>query len=231
MEYNVIYASCKGQKEDHPYQDFIQLSETDRFLLAALADGLGSSRFSSRGACMICQVINEQFANDVEKGCSVQDILTSAIDEWYQRLAIKGVSHKDCLTTSSVLFVDKIACKAYFAHIGDSLISYRVKGEPVVCLSEEKDFLNETNCIGTSTPPYYFIAEVDISNGIDFLVASDGFGDELIADRMGDLFDYFKTKYSPIRADKRNKALKIELVETIQNKNNDDKSLIFGWIQ
>ena len=231
MTYNIIYASCKGQKEDHPYQDFIKVSETDEYLLATLADGLGSSKQSSRGACLICDVLTDLFSRYNRELYSVTDVLREAIEEWYKRLEQKEVNHKECLTTSSVLFVDKHSHRASFAHIGDSLIAFRRGEESVQALSEEKDFLNETNCIGTSKHPQYEIDEVEIDTTLDFISASDGFGDELIVDKMDQLFNYFIVKYSRTKPEKRNKALKIELSSTMKDKNNDDKSVIFGWIQ
>lgn len=231
MTYDIIYASCKGQKEDHPYQDFIKVSETDRYLLATLADGLGSSRQSSRGARLICDVLTELFAKFDPDNSFVTDILQDAVEEWYKRLERKEVNPKECLTTSSVLFVDKNNHKATFGHIGDSLIAFRKGDSLVVSLSEEKDFLNETNCIGTSKHPQYSIEEVDINPTLDYIIASDGFGDELMVEKMDQLFNYFIVKYSRTKPDKRNKALKIELSSTMKDKNNDDKSVIFGWIQ
>ena len=127
--------------------------------------------------------------------------------------------------------MDKHSHRASFAHIGDSLIAFRRGEESVQALSEEKDFLNETNCIGTSKHPQYEIDEVEIDTTLDFIIASDGFGDELIVDKMDQLFNYFIVKYSRTKPEKRNKALKIELSSTMKDKNNDDKSVIFGWIQ
>lgn len=229
--YNVIYASCKGQKEDYPYQDFIKVVETDEYLLVALADGLGSSKQSSRGACLICDVLADLFSKYDHETSSAANLFKEAIDEWYKRLEQKDVKPKECLTTSSVLFVDKLCGKATFGQIGDSLIAFRTGEGPMQSLSEEKDFLNETDCIGTSKHPQYTIEEVEINSSLDFIIASDGFGDELIVEKMNQLFDYFIVKYSRTKTDKRNKALKQELTSTMQDKNNDDKSVIFGWIQ
>lgn len=231
MTHNIIYASCKGQKEGHPYQDFIKVSETDKYLLATLADGLGSSKQSSRGACLICDVLVDLFSGYDHNNATVTDILNKSIDEWYKRLEKKDINPKECLTTSSVLFFDKLNPKATFAHIGDSLIAFRKGDEPILVLSEEKDFLNETTCIGTSKRPQYEIKEVEINTSLDFIIASDGFGDELIVDKMDQLFNYFIVKYSRTKLEKRNKTLKIELSSTMKDKNNDDKSIIFGWIQ
>ena len=226
-----MYASCKGQNGNHPYQDFIKVSETDDYILAALADGLGSSWQSSRGACLICDVLFDLFSKYDRETSSAVYLLQKAIEEWYKRLEQKEVNPKECLTTSSVLFVDKLSGKATLGQIGDSLIAYRTGEDPILSLSEEKDFLNETNCIGTSKHPQYTIEEVEINSSLDFIIASDGFGDELITEKIDQLFDYFIVKYSKIKKKKRNKALKNELSSTMHDKNNDDKSVIFGWIQ
>ena len=74
------------------------------------------------------------------------------------------------------------------------------------------------------------IKEIPFSDRFDFMLCSDGFGDEIIIDKVDALFDYFIEKYSKISADKRDKLLKQELVSSMQDKNNDDKSIVFGWI-
>ena len=231
MTYNIIYASCKSPKGDHPYQDFIKVSETERYLLAALADGLGSSKHSAKGASLICDVLSDLFSKFYFGNSSVREILHNAIGEWYKRLEKKEVNPKDYLTTSSFIFIDKNSHKATFGFIGDSLIAFRKGASPIITLSEEKDFLNETNCIGTSKHPQYNITEIDIDSSLDFIIASDGFGDELIAEKIGQLFNYLIGKYSRTKPQKRNRDFKIELSSTMRDKNSDDKSVIFGWIQ
>ena len=231
MPYNIIYASCKGKKDGHPYQDFIQVVESDRYTLATLADGLGSSKFSSRGASLICSILAEQFEKGIFTSSSISDILESSISCWYNRLEEKGFSTKDFLTTSSLMFLMKGQKIAYFAHIGDSLLAYRCNGDELVCITEDKDFLNETSCIGTDFWPSYDVKEVAFKESIDFIIASDGFGDEICLENIGGLFDYFIESYSRVKYEKRNKVLKNELVEAMRVKNNDDKSIIFGWIR
>lgn len=231
MTYNIIYASCKGQKKDYPYQDFIKVSETNRYLLATIADGLGSSKQSARGAYLICDVLTDLFTKFESGESSVASYLQDAIEEWYKRLKQKEVNPQECLTTSSFLFIDKHCHKATFGHIGDSLIAFRKGGNHVISFSEEKDFLNETSCIGTIKHPQYKIEEVDMDPSLDFIIASDGFGDELIVDKMDQLFNYLIVKYSKTKPEKRNRAFKIELSSIMKDKNNDDKSVIFGWIQ
>lgn len=229
MKYNVISASCKGRSNGHIYQDHLRVYESETCLLAVVADGLGSVVSSSRGSELICQIIAE-FASNIDwRIHDIPEMLNTLVSEWYRRLEVKGVSARDCCTTCSAIIVNKPRCIVYLCQIGDSPIFYRIDEEEVNILSSEKEFLNETECIGTSLRPSFSVIEKKFSKRMEFLIATDGFGDEVVHEVAGSLFDYFKIKYSKIREKKRNSALKIELMETMQNKNNDDKSIIFGW--
>lgn len=229
MKYNVISASCKGRSKGHIYQDHLRVFESETCLLAIVADGLGSAVSSSRGSDLICQIISE-FASSIDwRVHDIPEILNTSVSEWYRRLEVKGVSARDCCTTCSAIIINKPRCIAYLCQIGDSPIFYRIDEENVIILSSEKEFLNETDCIGPSTHQSFSVIEKRFSKRIDFLIATDGFGDEVVPDAADSLFDYFKAKYSKIREKKRNSALKNELKETMQDKNNDDKSIIFGW--
>jgi serine/threonine protein phosphatase PrpC len=92
-----------------------------------------------------------------------------------------------------------------------------------------KDFLNETDCLGGRKNQKYELTSHQYNNNLEFLIASDGFGDELISDKMDLLFDYFKTKYGKISRKNRNHELKKEIKQFLNEKNNDDKSVIFVW--
>lgn len=229
MKYNVISASCKGRTNGHMYQDHLRVFESETCLLVVVADGLGSAVSSSRGSELICQVISE-FASGIDwRIHDIPEVLNTSVSEWYRRLEVKGMSARDCCTTCSAIIVNKPRCIAYLCQIGDSPIFYRIDEEEVNILSSEKEFLNETDCIGPSSHPSFSVIEKKFIKSIDFLVATDGFGDEVVPEVADSLFDYLKAKYSKIREKKRNSALKTEVMETMQDKNNDDKSIIFGW--
>lgn len=229
MKFNIISASCKGRPNGHIYQDHLRVFESETCLMAVVADGLGSVASSSRGSELICQILSRIVSNIDWRIHDIPGILNISVSEWYRRLEAKGVHPRDCCTTCSAIIVNKSDSVVYFCQIGDSPILYRIDDGMVNALSVEKEFLNETDCLGPSARPSFSIIEKHFCNGIDFLVATDGFGDEIIPEAADSLFDYFKAKYSKIKEKKRNSLLKIELVETMQDKNNDDKSIIFGW--
>jgi len=229
MKYNIISASCKGRPKGHIYQDHLSVFESETCLLAVVADGLGSAVSSSRGSELICQILSEIASGIDWRVHNIPEVLNTSVSEWYRRLEVKGVSARDCCTTCSAIIVNKLRGIAYLCQIGDSPIFYRIDTEDVKVISSEKEFLNETDCIGPSVHPSFSVIEKHFCRGIEFLVASDGFGDEVVLEAADSLFEYFKSKYSKIREKKRNRTLKIELIETMQDKNNDDKSIIFGW--
>lgn len=227
---SIIRASCKGKKGDFPYQDYVSVQEYPSYSFAIVADGLGSSKSSARGANMICSLLAERFNSVAGYLFDIKEEAEKAIENWYAYFGKLGIPTKDCLTTCSFILVDLEHNIAKIGSIGDSPIFYRGNAGKVVSTLTEKDFLNETSCIGTSKIPVFEIKEIPFSDRFDFMLCSDGFGDEIIIDKVDALFDYFIEKYSKISADKRDKQLKQELVSSMQDKNNDDKSIVFGWI-
>ncbi len=228
--YNVIDASCKGNSPDHRYQDHRRVAQSDSCLIAVVADGLGSAIHSDRGSGLICQILTE-LTQIIDWGVNdIEDTLNTCVSEWYRRLEIKKSDPHDCCTTCSVVIMNKLSNIAYLCYIGDSPIFYRADGESVKYLSTNNEFINETECLGSSHKPIFVINTISFSKSFDFLIASDGFGDEIILESSDALFDYFIQRYSKIRKSNRNHELKSELASTMQDKNNDDKSLIFCWI-
>ena len=229
-KYNIIRASCRGPAVDHIYQDYLKVVDNDLCLMAVVADGLGSARLSSRGSEMICQILSEIAETINWEIYRLPEVLNTAISEWYRRVEIKELISKECATTCSAVFIDKHKQIAYLCQIGDSPIFYRKDSGIVHSITQEKEFLNETICIGSTNRPHFDIQIVQFLKTFEFLVSSDGFGDEVVMDTVGGLFDYFIHKYNKIKPAKRDRTLKIEILNTVQKKNNDDKSIVFGWI-
>ena len=229
-KYNIIRASCKGPLSDHQYQDYLTIVDNDKCLMVVVADGLGSARHSARGSELICQILSE-LANSIDWSVHIlPEILNTAMSEWYRRIELKSIDSIDCATTCSTVFIDKDSQCAYVCQVGDSPIFYRNDGSNVHLIVQEKEFSNETSCLGTLSHPKFDIQMVRFEKSFDFLVSSDGFGDEIVPETADELFDYFISKYSRIKPAKRDRTLKIEILNTIQKKNNDDKSIVFGWI-
>lgn len=228
-DFNVIHASCKGPAKEHRYQDYVLVDETKTYLLACVADGVGSCELSDRGSSLICSVLLELFADPMYVDKFSDSFLQIIINTWYDKLGSKGISAKLCHTTSSFLYIDKLQQRALVGIIGDSPVYFCCNGSPVKALKSEKDFINETESLGGSHHPHYHTYQYSIDGSGEFLLATDGFGDEIMDDAIKALFEYFKSKYSQIPKEQRNVELKKEIMDSVQDKNPDDKSLIFGW--
>lgn len=230
LQYNVISATCKGPQVEHIYQDHLRVVETQTCLLAVVADGLGAVTSSARGSELICMILSEMAAIVCWEVHDFPEMLNTAVSEWYRRLESKNIDPRNCCTTCSAVVINKLERIAYLCQIGDSPIFWRSDHKKMETMCTEKDFLNETICLGTSQKPTFIVNTRKFEGAFDFMVASDGFGDEVIPEIADAMFDYFINKYKKVRPKHRNSALKQELLTTIQKINNDDKSLIFGWI-
>ncbi len=228
---SIIHASCKGKKGDLPYQDYVSVQKYQSYSFAVVADGLGSSRSSARGANMICSLLADCFNSVAGFLFDIREVTDNAITKWYAHFADLEIPTKDCLTTCSFVLIDLVHNIAKVGCVGDSPVFYRFNGGPIVSTFINKDFLNETSCIGTQEKPHFDIKEIPFATAFDFMLCSDGFGEEIIVEKVDALFDYLIHKYSAISTEKRDKILKQELVSSMQDKNNDDKSIVFGWIR
>lgn len=229
MVCNHIHASCMGSAPDHLYQDYVMVEESENYLIAAIADGLGSKVSSQRGSNLICQLIIDFFKKE-DSDRFASDFTDSIIEEWYLFLSGKGVSCSDCQTTSSFLFFDKQTSRILMGSIGDSPIFYRQNKEEVVALSHSKEFLNETECIGGRSHPHYKLKELSFDKQFDCLIATDGFADEILEGKEEGLFDYLERKYTKFRVSERDTMLKRELISSTKGLNPDDKTLFYCWI-
>jgi len=230
FNFSTIQATCKGPAKDHKYQDYLSVVNEKDYMIACVADGVGSCESSDKGAMLICNTIIKMFANPSLAEKLTQQFTDKIVDEWYSKLQIDGVDASKCKTTSSFVYIDKKKQKMIAGYIGDSPIFIRFGVKIVTQLNGNKDFLNETYALGGSIHAQYQTSLFDINEEhIEFMIATDGFADDIIPERISGLFDYLYSKYSNLKRKKRNWELKRELVCSVKNKNPDDKSLIFGW--
>lgn len=229
LKTTIIQASVRGNKEKGiPNQDYIMVYENRDFLIAAVSDGLGSSKNSLKGAKVACMTVinvvkNFRISTDLT-------LLNKRIKEkWLNAIKDEADSVNNYRTTNSFIAVYKNEKKIIIGQLGDVLISLRIDGLFRYFESIIKDFSNETDCLGCGRDEKFKLAIYDFGHSFDFLIATDGIGDELLSEKIEALHDYLITKYQNIKETNRRESLKKEIVEFINQKNNDDKSLIFVW--
>jgi hypothetical protein len=231
MEFKIeiIKASCKGDKVGStPNQDYLGVFESNNLFIVTVSDGLGSSKFSLEGAAVACNTVIEE----INRFNFLKDIsaLNSSIPEaWKRKIADKPGNIKDYRTANSFVVVMKKENKIIVGQLGDVFVSVLTDGLSREINSKEKDFLNETDCLGSGGEDGYCISTLEFYDSFNFLIATDGIGDELLLDKIESLHGYLLTKYNKIDSSKRNSILKKEIIQNFIKKNNDDKTLVFGW--
>ncbi len=229
MKTDLIKATSKGDKDENiPNQDYIKFFEDDNLLVVTISDGLGSSKNSLEGAQEACKIVISEIKK-IEEIEEINFLSETILYKWEKSIESKLGNAKDYRTTNSFIAVMKNSNKIIIGQLGDVFVSIRIDGLFRYLGSNEKDFINETSCLGSGRYENYKMAIFDFSHSFDFLIASDGIGDELLEDKNEMLHNYFINKYKNIPAPKRNKVLKKEIAEFLNEKNNDDKSLVFVW--
>ena len=225
----LIQASIRGEKPDNiPNQDFIEVFENDDLLLATVSDGIGSSKNSLEGARIACKSVIDEIKNfQLSSDLSILGIRIK--EKWTSEIVSKYETTSDHRTTNSFIAVFKNEKKIIVSQLGDVLVSLRIDGLFRYLESTSKDFSNETVCLGSGRDEKFKLALFEFGHSFDFLIATDGIGDEIQTEKIEALHDYFKNKFPSIKALERNDVLKNEIEEFITEKNNDDKSLVFIW--
>ncbi|MCS4432846.1 protein phosphatase 2C domain-containing protein [Aquiflexum gelatinilyticum] len=225
----VIKASIRGNKDEEiPNQDFIQLMEDDDILIATISDGLGSSKHSLEGAKLACKTVIEEMM-DFQLTSELQLLNEQIKTRWESEINKLSKSIKDYRTTNSFVAVSKKDKKIIVGQLGDVLVSLRIDGLFRYLQSASKDFSNETDCLGSGRNENFNLALYEFGHSFDFLIATDGIGDELEIGKIESLHNYFKSKFKQIDSSIRNDVLKQDIENFISEKNNDDKSLVFIW--
>ena len=93
----------------------------------------------------------------------------------------------------------------------------------------QKEFSNETDCLGSGKNERYKITKYEFGHSFDFLIATDGISDEIDPLKLEAFQNYLKDKFKDVSVEFRNSELKSEIETIMQDKNNDDKSLVYSW--
>jgi len=224
-----IQATVSGEKPDSlPNQDYIQVFENDTLFIGSVSDGLGSSLHSKDGARLACEcvidIIKEE--NSVVDFTKLSDKITK---QWQQLIELNNGLIKDYRTTNSFISVFKKEKIILAGQLGDVMISLRIDGLFRHFETTQKEFSNETDCLGSGKNERYKIAKYEFGHTFDFLIATDGISDEIEPLKLEAFQNYLKVKFQNISIDNRNIQLQSEIENIMMDKNNDDKSLLYTW--
>ena len=200
------------------------LKETTEFLCVVVADGLGSKPNSKHGAATICELVAKNLVADV----SVEFAVEKAISNWYD-IVTREKTKTDYSTTCSFAIIDKLNSFITIGQIGDSPVWVRTDKNTIITMMPDKDFSNETECIGGYPMPMFRLRSMSFDNNLEILISTDGFGEEIMDGAICGLLDYLKEQYSVINTKERNLLFTQEIHNSIGLKNNDDKSVFYIW--
>ena len=224
-----IQATVSGDKPDKiPNQDYILVFDNDTIFIGAVSDGLGSSLHSKEGARLACECVIDILKKEV----SVIDFntLSDKITKQWQHLVEQNNGLiNDYRTTSSFVSVFKKEKIIIAGQLGDVMISLRIDGLFRHFETTQKEFSNETDCLGSGKNERYKIAKYEFGHSFDFLIATDGISDEIEPLKFEAFQNYLKDKFQNLSIDDRNIELQSEIENIMKDKNNDDKSLLYTW--
>jgi serine/threonine protein phosphatase PrpC len=155
FQFEILSATLKGIKpEDTPNQDCLRIEENKDFLIATISDGLGSACKSQIGAQIACDIVVSYFKSNKE--IKAEKISDNILSEWKRRIATKPLENQVYSTTNSFVIVLKNEKKVIVGKIGDVFVALKIDSELLSAKSFDKDFLNETEALGTKNQKYSF---------------------------------------------------------------------------
>jgi hypothetical protein len=224
-----IQATVPGDKPDNlPNQDYIQVFENDTIFIGSVSDGLGSSLRSNDGARMACECVVDILKNENSE-VDLNTLSDKITKQWQHLVEQNNGLIRDYRTTNSFVSVFKKEKIILAGQLGDVMISLRIDGLFRHFETTQKEFSNETDCLGSGKNERYKIAKYEFGHSFDFLIATDGISDEIDPLKLEAFQNYLKGKFQNVSTDKRNIELQSEIENIMEDKNNDDKSLLYTW--
>lgn len=224
-----IQATVSGDKPDNiPNQDYIQVFENDTIFIGSVSDGLGSSLHSNDGARLACECVTNILKNE-SLGIDFNTLSDKITKQWQHLIEQNNGLIKDYRTTNSFVSVFKNEKIILAGQLGDVMISLRIDGLFRHFETTQKEFSNETDCLGSGKNERYKIAKYEFGHSFDFLIATDGISDEIEPLKLEAFQNYLKDKFHNISIETRNSELQSEIENIMKDKNNDDKSLLYTW--
>jgi len=224
-----IQATVPGDKPDNlPNQDYIQVFENDTIFIGSVSDGLGSSLRSNDGARMACECVVDILKNENSE-VDLNTLSDKITKQWQHLVEQNNGLIRDYRTTNSFVSVFKKEKIILAGQLGDVMISLRIDGLFRHFETTQKEFSNETDCLGSGKNERYKIAKYEFGHSFDFLIATDGISDEIDPLKLEAFQNYLKGKFQNVSTDKRNIELQSEIENIKEDKNNDDKSLLYTW--
>lgn len=171
-------------------QDSVLVKENENGIIAALADGLGSLKYSEIAAQTVTETVCDCFLrasfpnnfNSEKFKTSLRDALITEIKKSLsQKASEANISSKDMDCTLVFVYVSKSINQAIAGRLGDSAICV-IKESNSIAINDSNKSANGTNAILDDDSNEHldlFVYNLDTENIYGFILTSDGLDNEL----------------------------------------------------
>lgn len=206
-------------KNNMPNQDYVGYAIEGQKIAFAVADGLGSCCFSNIGSKLAVKSVLDLIKKDIAD-YSAADIENAICDTWKHSV---GENRNDYSTT--LRFVIFTETKIFIGGVGDGTTLFC--GEKFLSFKSNDMFTNCTYAL-CDTIQNFLVKSFSVSeNEYRLLIMTDGIANEIREDAERDLIDYMTALLSSDMCEQEI----TEWIESLNNNNGDDKTLLMAVIK
>lgn len=139
----IKYGGVSLKGEHFRNQDCFCCLRTEELTLLVLSDGIGSNKLSDIGSKAICSIVYDLVKNTPSMVDDIYSLVETAHTKWLDKLCMFNLN--DCGATCLIGIIkhDEVIT----AHLGDGFICVFDDNNHYISKGEEKDFINETDCL------------------------------------------------------------------------------------
>ncbi len=143
--------SVRGKNHRNNQDSFLTFA-TDKTMVLAVSDGLGSLSQSGAGSIAVCDILREMAVRDFFLYDDMRETAHRVHAEWLELLKKRSIPVSEAAATC--LFCILRNHTAYLFRLGDGFLGIRADGETKVFFDDKTDsFLNETSCLQVGFVP------------------------------------------------------------------------------
>lgn len=226
-------ATCKGlahKQMGKPNQDYALAKSKNWIELICVADGVGSHKYSHKGARQICRCVYNSF-KALKKGKIDEEQLFDYINKHFSRKLANKYKNQ---TATTCIFAGVYNERLYVAQAGDGICGIIFDGKFKTLGHRSSDFVNEVYPIKPNSDNKdkwnFRIIELNKYSNLDIFLGTDGISDDILPEKFKDFIDYIFENVKNLRFRKRNKYIYSILKNWTTPNSNDDKTIaILRW--
>jgi serine/threonine protein phosphatase PrpC len=226
------YKGLAHKKMGKPNQDYTLIKHNAWLELICVADGVGSHKYSHKGAKQICKCVYAAF-----KALKKDKIKDEQLFEYINILFSKKLKDKyKNKTATTCIFSGIYKETLYVAQAGDGICGIVFDGKLKTLGQRNSDFVNEVNPIraDSNNEGKWNSRIIDLNKylSLDIFMATDGISDDILPEKLSEFISYIFEHVEMLDSKKRNKYILNILRNWSTPNSHDDKTIaILRWRQ